>query len=149
MEQSLTISERETMRNKSILVMPLLVAIVAGAVFAPRASARTSSASEVYWRCSSGFAFETSGSAVHCKKPQWTETKAFMGCSIGLILKIDLVGSTDMCAGNTVAGVVSLEPACYPSDVVVGFTKRRVDGKDYCGKLHPAEVIAPSQVISL
>jgi len=137
------------MRNKSILVTPLLVAIVAAAVFAPRASARTSSLSEVYWKCSSGFAFETSGSAVHCKKPQWTETKPFMGCSIGLILKIDLVGSTDMCAGNTVAGVVSLEPACYPSDVVVGFTKRHVDGKDFCGKTHPSQIVAPSLAITL
>jgi hypothetical protein len=137
------------MRNKSILVMPLLLAIVAGAIFAPRASARTSSASEAYWRCSSGFAFETSGSAVHCKKPQWTETRPFMSCALDMVLKIDLVGSTDMCAGNTLAGIVSLEPGCYPTDLVSGFTKRRVDGKDFCGKTHPSEIIAPSQAITL
>src|SRR4051812_5565218 len=135
------------MRNKSISVMALLLAMAAGAVFAPRASARTSSYGEPFWRCASGFSFETSGSAVHCKKPEWTETKAFMSCSLGTpTLKIDAIGNTDMCAGGTALGVVSLEPACYPTDVVAGFTKRHVSGKDFCGKSHPAEVVAPSQL---
>jgi hypothetical protein len=124
--------------------------MVSGAVFAPRASARASSYGEAFWRCASGYAFETSGSAVHCKKPSWTETKAFMPCVLATpTLKIDLVGDTDMCAGSTPLGVVSAEPACYATDVAGGFTKRHVDGKDFCGKNHPAEVVAPSQLITL
>ena len=139
------------MRSKSIPALALLLATVAAAVFAPGASARASSYSEPFWRCASGYAFETSGSAVHCKKPEWTETKAFMSCSLATpTLKIDLVGDTDMCAGSTpITGVISAEPACYPTDLASGFTKRHVDGKDYCGKNHPAEVVAPSQLITL
>ena len=104
---------------------------------------------EAFWRCPSGYAFETSGSAVHCKKPSWTETKPFMACVLATpTLKIDLVGQTDMCAGS-VGITVSAEPSCYPTDIANGFTKRRVSGKDFCGKSHPAEVIAPNQLISL
>ena len=44
------------------------------------ASAASSVMSEPFWRCPSGYAFETSGSAVHCKKPAYTSTKAFMPC---------------------------------------------------------------------
>ena len=106
-------------------------------------------AAESYWRCPSGFAFETSGSAVHCKKPSWTETKPFMACMIPTpTLKLDLVGTTDMCAGG-IGVVVSAEPLCNPVDIANGFVKRHVAGKDYCGKNHPSEVIAPNQMISL
>jgi hypothetical protein len=104
---------------------------------------------EAFWRCPSGFAFETSGSAVHCKKPAWTETKAFMPCMIPTPdLKTDLVNTTDMCSGG-IGVAVTAEPLCYPTDIANGFTKRRVAGRDYCGKPHPAEVIAPNQMISL
>jgi hypothetical protein len=137
------------MQNRSISVLSLMVALIAAAAFAPHASARTTSASEPFWRCSSGYTFETSGSAVHCKKPLWTETKAYMNCAIGLTLKYDQVGNTDMCTGVTPLGAVSIEPACNPTDVLAGYTKRIVDGKDFCGKTHPAEIVAPSVVISL
>jgi hypothetical protein len=104
---------------------------------------------EAYWRCPSGYSFETSGSAVHCKKPEWTETKPFMPCVLATpTLKIDLMNNTDMCAGS-VGLTVSAEPSCYPTDMANGFTKRHVSGKDFCGKSHPAEVIAPNQMISL
>jgi hypothetical protein len=115
----------------------------------PKAAASTTSAAEAYWRCPSGFAFETSGSAVHCKKPSWTETKPFMACTLATpTLKIDLLSNTDMCAGS-VGLTVTAEPQCYPTDIVNGFTKRHVSGKDFCGKAHPAEVVAPNQLISL
>ena len=136
------------MQNKHISFAALLVALVAGSAFAERATARTFA--EVYWRCPSGYAFETSGSAVHCKKPQWTETKPFMACAPGLGLNIDNIGTTDMCAGtNPLTGTVSIEPPCYPTDVANGFTKRKVSGKDFCGKTHPAEIMAPSQAVTL
>jgi hypothetical protein len=104
---------------------------------------------EVFWRCPSGFAFETSGSAVHCKKPSWTETKPVLACLIPTPdLKIDLMGTTDMCAGG-IGLTVTNETLCNPVDVANGFTKRRVSGKDYCGKTHPPEVIPPNQMFSL
>ena len=112
-------------------------------------AAPTTKAAESFWRCPSGYTFEVSGSAVHCKKPSWTETKAFMACGFPTaVLKLDLVGSTDMCSGD-VGTTVTVEPQCYPTDVINGFTKRRVSGKDFCGKSHPAEVIAPNTMISL
>ena len=137
------------MRNKSIIILTLFAAAAAGTVSAPRASARTISAIEVYWKCPSGFTFETSGNAVHCKKPSWTEVKPFVPCGFPSVLKLDLVGQTDMCAGSTPVGIVSTEPGCYASDMLGGFTKRRVEGKDFCGKNHPVEIVAPSQAISL
>jgi hypothetical protein len=104
---------------------------------------------EAFWRCPSGYSFETSGSAVHCKKPSWTETRAFMPCGIPTPdLKLDLVSQTDMCAGN-IGTTVSVEPQCYPSDLLAGFVKRHVAGKDFCGKSHPAEVIAPNLMVTL
>lgn len=128
--------------------MTLLVAIVAGVVFAPRASARTLSESEIFYTCPSGYAFETSGSAARCRKAQWTETKSFVGCALGMALKYDAIGTTDMCAATTpVTGVVSVEPGCYPSDLVNGYTKRHVSGKDFCAKTHPEEIIAPSRAV--
>jgi hypothetical protein len=124
----------------------ILVAAAGNPALANAPSARFA---EPFWRCPSGYAFETSGSAVHCKKPSWTETKAFMPCVLATpTLKIDLLSNTDMCVGS-VGLTVSAEPSCYPTDIANGFTKRHVSGKDFCGKLHPAEIIAPNQVISL
>ena len=137
-------------RKSLVLAAVLFTATLSFGVWGvSKAAASTTSAAESYWRCPSGFAFETSGSAVHCKKPTWTETKAFMPCVLATpTLKIDLVGQTDMCAGN-VGLTVSVEPSCYPTDLANGFTKRRVAGKDFCGKQHPAEVVAPNQLITL
>jgi hypothetical protein len=102
---------------------------------------------ESYWKCPSGYTFQVSGSAVHCKKPSWTETKPFMACGFPTAtLKLDLVGQTDMCAGS-VGTTVTVEPQCYPTDVMNGYTKRRVSGRDFCGKSHAAEVIAPNQLV--
>jgi hypothetical protein len=137
--------------------MSIALALIAGTAAMLSASngpklasaASTPTIGENFWRCPSGFAFETSGSAVHCKKPSWTETKPFMACVLATpTLKIDLVGETDMCAGN-VGVTVSAEPSCYPIDIANGYTKRHVSGKDFCGKPHPAEVIAPNQLISI
>jgi hypothetical protein len=104
---------------------------------------------ESYWRCPSSFAFETSGTAVHCKKPAWTETKPFIACLPPTPdLKMDLVGTTDMCSGG-IGIAVTAEPQCNPVDVANGFSKRHVGGRDYCAKFHEAEVIPPNQQISL
>jgi hypothetical protein len=112
-------------------------------------AAPATKAAESFWKCPSGYTFEVSGSAVHCKKPSWTETKPFMACGFPTAtLKLDLVGNTDMCAGD-VGTTVTVEPQCYPTDVFNGFSKRRVSGKDFCGKSHPAEVIAPNTMISM
>ena len=106
-------------------------------------------AGEAFWRCPSGFAFETSGSAVHCKKPSWTETKPVLACMIPTPdFKVDLMGTTDMCAGG-IGLTITNETLCNPVDVANGFTKRRVAGRDYCGKTYPAEYIAPNLLITL
>lgn len=133
----------------SMVTLAIVAALSIGVSRPSDATASPTATAEVYWRCASGFAFETSGSAVHCKKPSWTETKPFMACAFPTAtLKIDLVGTTDMCAGN-VGVTVSTEPSCYPADIVAGFTKRKVDGKDFCGKPHPAEIVAPNQLVSM
>jgi len=123
----------------------LVVGIAKGPALA---SAASSAMTEPYWRCPSGYAFETSGSAVHCKKPPYTSTKAFMPCVLATpTLKVDLLGNTDMCAGS-VGVTVTAEPVCYPTDMADGYTKRIVSGKDFCGKSHPAEIISPNQIVS-
>lgn len=103
---------------------------------------------ESFWRCPSGFAFETSGSAVHCKKAAYSQTTQFIACG-GLTptLKLDLVGTTDMCVGG-IGLTVSAEPLC-PVDLADPWLKRHVSGRDYCSRPRPAEVIPPNQLISL
>jgi hypothetical protein len=132
----------------SMATLAVVAALSIGVSGPADATASPTATAEVYWRCASGFAFETSGSAVHCKKASWTETKPFMPCVFPTAtLKLDLVGMTDMCAGS-VGATVSAEPSCYPTDIVAGFTKRQVSGKDFCGKSHPAEIVAPSQQVT-
>ena len=140
-------------RTLLTLVVSAGAAIVLATAATPTttASAATAAplakAAESYWKCPSGYQFEMSGNAVRCKKPSWTETKPFMACGFPTAtFKLDLVGQTDMCAGS-VGTTVTVEPQCYPTDVVNGFTKRRVSGKDFCGKSHPSEVIAPNQLV--
>jgi hypothetical protein len=134
----------------SLTVIAGAAGLLAAVGNTPKSAAAASVAAvETYWRCPSGYTFQTSGSAVHCKKPSWTETKPFMACGFPTAtLKLDLVGQTDMCAGS-VGTTVTIEPQCYPADVMGGFTKRRVSGRDFCGKSHPAEVIAPNTAVSL
>jgi hypothetical protein len=138
------------MLNRIIGSTTLFAMIVITAAFAPHTSARNTSDGETYFRCPSSYVFETSGSAAHCKKPEWTETKALAGCVIGLYPSVDRVGTKDMCAGtNPLTGEVSVEQQCNPADVTNGFSKRIVAGKDFCAKTHPAEYIAPNVAITI
>jgi hypothetical protein len=137
------------MLNRIIGSTALVAVIAITAAFAPHA-ARTTSDGETYFRCPSGYAFEVSGSAAHCKKPSWTETKSLAGCIVGLYPSVDRVGTKDMCAGtNPLTGEVSMEQQCNAADVTNGFSKRIVAGKDFCAKTHPAEYIAPNVAITL
>ena len=136
--------------------MSMTLALITGAAILSGGSVATerlalppNTAPEVYWRCPTGFTFETSNSAVRCRKPAWTETKPTMPCLAPTgNLKVDLLNQTDMCSGG-IGIAVTAEPLCYPTDIAAGFTKRRVSGKDFCGKTHAQEVIAPNQMISL
>jgi hypothetical protein len=142
-------------KERSMFRMSIALAFVAGATILTAAvrnptiaSAASTTSADPFWRCPSGYAFETSGSAVHCKKPAWTETKAFMPCVLPTpTLKIDLLNYTDICAGS-VGLTITAEPTCYPTEIANGFTKRHVSGQDFCGKAHPAEIIAPNQMIT-
>lgn len=112
------------------------------------AFARSSSASETFWMCPSGFAFEVSGKAVHCKKAAYTERKVVAACPLGLYAMVDRIGQKDMCAAtNPVSGEVSVERGCKSTDVILGFTKRIVSGADFCGKDVPAQIVAPNVAV--
>ena len=138
------------MLNRIISCIALIAAIAVTAAFAPHSTARRASDGETYFRCPSGYAFETSGASVHCKKPSWTETKPLAGCIVGLYASVDRIGTKDMCSGtNALTGEVSMEQQCNAADVANGFSKHIVAGKDFCGKTHPAEYIAPNVAITL
>jgi hypothetical protein len=107
-------------------------------------------AAETYWRCEPGFSFETSGSSVHCKKPAWVDRRGLVECKLGLYPAVDRIGDKDMCSGtNVVTGEISVERACSPADVLLGFTKKIVDGADYCAKTVAAQFRAPSVMVTL
>ncbi|HEX6574882.1 MAG TPA: hypothetical protein VF042_07900 [Gemmatimonadaceae bacterium] len=132
----------------SLIVTLALASFAALSGGAESAAARPMA--EVYYRCQSGYAFETNGSAVHCKKPAWTEQRSLANCPIGLYPTVDRIGSKDMCAAtNAISGEIDVEQGCTPADIVLGFTKKIVAGKDYCAKGHPAEITAPSVAISI
>ncbi|HLE57655.1 MAG TPA: hypothetical protein VJB15_11275 [Rhodothermia bacterium] len=137
------------MRKIMLGLAAIVIAFAAGTMSAPAAGAR-SAAAEAFWKCSTGFAFETSGNAVHCKKAPYTDRRSLAGCPIGLYPYTDRSGNKDMCsATNLVTGELGVERACKPSDVVVGYTKRHVDGLDFCGKYMLAEIRAPTVVVNL
>ena len=145
---SVTIHAGDRMNTIAAALFTFAGSILAFAGPPPAASPRM--ADEVYYRCPSGYAFETSGSAVRCRKPAWVEQHALAGCPIGLYPTVDRVGSKDMCAAtNGITGEIDVEQGCTSADVVQGFTKKIVIGKDYCAKGHPAEVVAPSIAITL
>ena len=137
------------MRKIIISLAVIAIAFAAGTMSATGAVARNAAA-EAFWKCSTGFAFETSGSAVHCKKAAYTDKKPLGKCPVGLYAYADRIGNKDMCsATNVVTGEVGVERACMASDVVLGYTKRLVNGTDFCGKLIPAEIQAPPVVVNL
>ena len=62
-------------RMSMTLVLITGAAILSGgSVATERLVSPPNTAPEVYWRCPTGFTFETSNSAVRCRKPAWTET---------------------------------------------------------------------------
>ena len=139
---------RRRLIQLKIAALITLTGIAASTTY--QADAATPAASEIYWRCEQGFAFETSGSSVHCKKPGYTDRRALAGCKPGLYPMVDRIGDKDMCSGtNIVTGEVSMERGCVASDLLLGYTKRIVDGTDYCGKLIPAEFRAPSVAVTV
>jgi hypothetical protein len=139
---------RRRLAQLKIAALIAVIGIAASTTY--EADAAPPAASEVYWRCEQGFAFETSGSSVHCKKPAYTDRRALAGCKIGLYPMVDRIGNKDMCSGtNIVTGEISIERACLASDVLLGYTKRIVDGTDYCGKSIPAEFRAPSVMVTV
>ena len=94
-----------------------------------------------------GYAFATSGDAAHCKKPAYTDQRSLAACPLGFpTFRADRLDSKDMCAGtNPVTGEVLIEPGCKAEDLTAGYTKRIVRGNDFCGKLIPQQIQAPSR----
>jgi hypothetical protein len=127
-----------------------LFVLGAAATPVPSPAPKADSMAEAFWKCPSGYAFQVNGgNAVNCKKAAYTAQKPYVPCSGATpTTKIDLVGTTDMCAGTGVIGTVTLEPICNPTDVTNGYTKRHVAGTDFCGKYIPASIIAPNQQVT-
>jgi hypothetical protein len=116
----------------------------------PHSAASTMEA-EVFFKCPSGYAFEVSGSAAHCKKPAYTDRRELGGCLVAFpTFRQDRVGSKDMCSGtNPLTGEVLMEAGCKVEDTSAGYTKRIVAGRDFCGKLMPQQIQAPNVAVSL
>jgi hypothetical protein len=138
----------EIMSGIRIFAAVFAAAITMGALSTRDASARPAAFSELYYRCPAGYAFETSGSAVRCKKPAYTSKKPLANCTIGLYAATDRIGDKDMCAAtNPISGEIGVERACVPTDLLAGYTKKIVDGLDYCGKVMPEDIKPPSVAI--
>ena len=137
------------MRKIIISLAATGIAFAAGTVSATAAAGRNAAA-ETFWKCPTGFGFETSGNAVHCKKSPYVDHKPLGKCPIGLYAYADRIGTKDMCAAtNPVTGEIGVERGCVSTDLVLGYTKRIVVGADYCGKTIPAEFQPPTVAISL
>lgn len=141
------------MQRSTIFSLLVIAAIAAGGTAAASAmTARTAAASatEVYYACPAGYAFATTGDAAHCKKPAYTDMRALGPCAVGFpTFTVDKLQNKDMCAGtNPVTGEVLVEPGCKVEDLAAGYTKRVVAGRDYCGKLMPQQIQAPSRAVS-
>ena len=137
------------MRRIIISLAAVAVAFAAGTMSAESVTARTAAA-EMFWKCPSGFAFETNGSAAHCKKPAYVDHKPLGKCPVGLYIYADRIGTKDMCAAtNPVTGEIGVERGCVSTDLVLGYTKRIVAGTDYCGKTMPAAFQPPTVAVSL
>jgi len=136
---------------RKLFAATLILAVAAAGAFSPQdARARTAAASEAFWKCSSGFAFEVQGNAVHCKKAAYTDKRDLAGCRLGLYALADRVGDKDMCgATNPLSGEIGIERGCLASEVIQGYTKRIVHGTDYCAKSIPAELRAPSVMVTI
>jgi hypothetical protein len=127
----------------------VFAAVVAvAAIRIPDASARSAAYTELYYRCPAGYAFETSGAAVRCKKPAYSITRPLANCSLGLYPATDRIGDKDMCAAtNPISGEIGVERGCVPSDLLAGYTKKIVDGQDYCTKAMPEDIKPPSVAV--
>ena len=138
------------MRRFAVTVVVVATLVALRGLSATEAPARATAASEPFWKCPAGFAFDVNGSAAHCKKPAYIERKLLAGCTIGLYPAADKLGEKDMCAGtNPVSGEIAVERGCKATDVALGFTKRIVAGTDYCGKAIAPEIVAPSVMVVL
>ena len=131
-----------------VCLVAFAAALTVGAVSISDASASSVAYTELFYRCPAGYVFETSGSAVHCKKPAYTSTKPLANCTIGLYAAIDRIGNKDMCAAtNPISGEVGIERGCISTDLIAGYTKKIVDGQDYCAKAVPVDIKPPSVAV--
>jgi hypothetical protein len=137
------------MRRIMITVAASVVAFTAGTM-SPSSAVARNAATEAFWKCPTGFAFETNGSAVHCKKAAYIDQRPLGKCPLGLYPATDRIGEKDTCsATNALTGELGVDRACTAPDVVLGYTKRIVHGTDYCGKSKPAELLPPTVMVSL
>ena len=141
------------MRASTILSALAVVAVITAGTASTSVRSLHANATvtaEVYYTCPDGYAFAVSGDAAHCKKPAYTDQRSLATCPIGFpTFRTDRLDKKDMCSGtNPLTGEVLVEPGCKVEDISGGYTKRIVSGKDYCGKLIPQQIQAPSRAVS-
>lgn len=140
------------MRRSTITASALILTFVAGVVAAPSAAARVSLFSDLYYKCQSGFVFETAGSSARCRKPSHTDRRALADCPPPPLMypAADRIGTKDMCAvTNPLTGEIGVERSCKVEDRNTGYTKRVVTGLDFCGKVMPEQIQAPDRAVVL
>lgn len=137
----------------------LLVAAFAGAIALTATAtasvglARSATASK-YFKCGSGYTFQSSGEAVRCYKPAREQHAELMPCGsmnvaginvpVPLYAKADHSGNTDYCAGQAGLPGVATNTVAVVRTCPAGYAKRTQSGKDVCFKTIPAEVIPPT-----
>ena len=137
----------------------LLVAAFAGVIALTATAtagvglARSATASK-YYKCGSGYTFQTSGEAVRCYKPGREQTTELNPCGsmnvaglnvpVPLYAKADHSGNTDYCAGQAGLPGVATNTVAVVRTCPVGYAKRVQSGRDICFKNIPADIIPPT-----
>ena len=137
----------------------VLVAAFAGAIALAATTtasvglARSATASK-YYKCGSGYTFQSSGEAARCYKPGREELRELLPCGsmnvaginvpVPLYPKADHSGNTDYCAGQAGLPGVATNTVAVVRSCPTGYVKRTQSGRDVCYRNIPAEVIPPT-----
>ena len=126
------------MNRWTILAGSVMVALVSSA--AVRGDGR---ASETYFGCERGYAFEVSNQAARCRRAASVLAVAPVECpkagATALSERVDHNGMNDVCVGASGGATVTVERSC-PTD----YTRRVLSGPDRCERPAPESIKAPN-----
>jgi hypothetical protein len=116
----------------------VLVALVSTA--AVRGDGR---ATETYFGCETGYAFEVNNQAARCRRAASVLAVAPVECpatgATALSERVDYNGRNDACVGASAGTTVTVERSC-PTD----YTRRVLAGPDRCERAAPESIKAPN-----